>query len=34
MTQSLKGRIRQEKHLLLLRQYQEEMLDAFLQDDD
>ena len=34
MTQSLKGKIRQEKYLLLLRQYQEEMLDAFLQDDD
>ena len=34
MTQSLKGRIRQEKHLLLLRQYQEEMLDAYLQDTE
>lgn len=34
MSQTLKGRIRQEKHLLLLRQYEEEMLDAFLQDDD
>ncbi len=32
--QSLKGKIRQEKFLLLLRQYEEEMLDAFLQDDD
>ena len=31
---TLKGKIRQEKYLLLLRQYQEEMLDAFLQDDD
>ena len=29
--QSLKGKIRQEKFLLLLRQYQEEMLDAYLQ---
>ena len=28
MTQSLKGKIRQEKFLLLLRQFQEEMLDA------
>ena len=34
MSQTLKGRIRQEKHLLLLRQYQEEMLDAFLTEDD
>jgi len=34
MSQSLKGRIRQEKYLLLLRQYQEEMLDAYLQDTD
>ena len=32
MSQSLKGKIRQEKFLLLLRQYQEEMLDAYLQD--
>ncbi len=32
MSQNLKGRIRQEKYLLLLRQYQEEMLDAYLQD--
>ena len=32
--QSLKGKIRKEKFFLLLRQYQEEMLDAFLQDDD
>lgn len=32
MSQSLKGKIRQEKILLLLRQYQEEMLDAYLQD--
>ena len=34
MSQVLKGRIRQEKYLLLLRQYQEEMLDAFLMEDD
>lgn len=34
MTQSLKGKIRQEKFLLLLRQYQEEMLDAYLTEDD
>ena len=34
MTQSLKGKIRQEKCLLLLRQYQEEMLDAYLQDTE
>jgi len=34
MSQSLKGKIRQEKYLLLLRQYQEEMLDAFLQDTE
>ncbi len=32
--QYFKGRVRKEKYLLLLRQYQEEMLDAFLQDDD
>ena len=34
MTQVLKGKIRQEKYLLLLRQYQEEMLDAYLQDTE
>lgn len=34
MTQSLKGKIRQEKFLLLLRLYQEEMLDAYLQDTE
>lgn len=34
MSQSLKGRIRQEKFLLLLRLYQEEMLDAYLQDTE
>lgn len=34
MTQQLKGSIRREKYLLSLCWYQEEMLDAFLQDDD
>jgi hypothetical protein len=34
MSQTLKGRVRQWKHLLLLRQYEEEMLDAFLQEDE
>lgn len=32
--QSLKGSIRKEKYFLLLRQYQEEMLDAYLQDTE
>ena len=32
--QSLKGKIRKERFFLLLRQYQEEMLDAFLTEDD
>lgn len=32
--QFLKGKIRKQKLFLLIRQYQEEMLDAFLQDDD
>ena len=32
--QFLKGRIKKEKFFLLLRQYQEEMMDAFLMDDD
>lgn len=32
--QFFKRKIRKEKFFLLLRQYQEEMLDAFLQDDD
>ena len=32
--QCLKGKIRKERSFLLLRQYEEEMLDAFLQDDD
>lgn len=34
MSQQLKGSIRQEKCLLLLRQYEEEMLDAYLTDDE
>ena len=36
MTQLLffKSKMRKEKFFLLLRQYEEEMLDAFLQDDD
>ena len=36
MTQPLffKSKIRKEKYFLLLRQYEEEMLDAFLQEDD
>ena len=33
-TQCLKGKIRKEKFFLLLRQYQEEMLDAYLQDTE
>ena len=32
--QFLKGKIRKQKFFLLIRQYQEEMLDAFLQDYD
>ena len=32
--QCLKGKIRKEKFFLLLRQYQEEMPDAFLTEDD
>ena len=32
--QFLKGKIRKEKFFLLLRQYEEEMLDAFLTEDD
>ena len=31
---TFKSKLRKEKFFLLLRQYQEEMLDAFLQDDD
>lgn len=34
MSQQLRGRIRQEKYLLLLRQYQKEMLGAYLTEDD
>ena len=33
LPQFFKSRLRKEKFFLLLRQYQEEMLDAFLQDD-
>ena len=32
--QCLKGKIRKERSFLLLRQYQEEMLDAYLQDTE
>ena len=32
--QFFKGKMRKENFFLLLRQYEEEMLDAFLQDDD
>ena len=32
--QCLKGKIRKERFFLLLRQYEEEMLDAFLTEDD
>lgn len=32
--QFFKGKMRKEKYFLLLRQYEEEMLDAFLQEDD
>ena len=32
--QCLKGKIRKEKFFLLLRQYEEEMLDAYLTEDD
>ena len=34
LPQFFKSRLRKEKFFLLLRQYQDEMLDAFLQDDD
>ena len=34
LPQYFKGKIRKEKFFLLLRQYEEEMLDAYLQDDD
>ena len=34
MTQSIKGNIAKENYFLLLRQYQEEMLEAYLTEDD
>lgn len=34
MTQSLKGKVGKEKNILLIRQYQEEMLEAYLTEDD
>ena len=34
MTQSIKGSIAKDKYLLFLRQYQEEMLEAYLTEDD
>ena len=34
LPQCLKGKIRKERFFLLLRQYEEEMLDAFLTEDD
>ena len=34
LPQFFKSKLKKEKFFLLLRQYQEEMLDAFLQDDD
>ena len=34
LPQFFKGKIRKEKFFLLLRQYEEEMLDAYLQDDE
>lgn len=34
LPQFFKSKMRKEKFFLLLRQYEEEMLDAFLQDDD
>ena len=34
LPQFFKGKIRKAKFFLLLRQYEEEMLDAFLQEDD
>ena len=34
LPQCLKGKIRKEKFFLLLRQYEEEMLDAYLTEDD
>ena len=32
MTQNIKGKVGKEKYLLLLRQYQEEMLEAYLRN--
>ena len=34
MTQNIKGKVGKEKYLLLLRQYQEEMLEAYLTESD
>lgn len=34
MTQNTKGKVRKEKYLLLLRQYQEEMLEAYLTESE
>ena len=34
LPQCMKGKIRKERFFLLLRQYEEEMLDAFLMEDD
>ena len=34
LPQCMKGKIRKERFFLLLRQYEEEMLDAFLTEDD
>ena len=34
MTQSLKGKVGKEKDILLIRQYQEEMLESYLMEDD
>ena len=34
MKKSLKGKVAKEKNLLLIRQYQEEMLEAYLTEDD
>ena len=34
MTQNIKGKVGKEKYLLLLRQYQEEMLEAYLTESE
>ena len=34
MSKSLKGKVGKEKNILLIRQYQEEMLEAYLTEDD